>query len=762
MPRKHKGKDGPPKQPLTLAELAGHDDVCSDVMIDNAFYRFKIRKYRPKHIPVRGIKEEQIPQILLEHVIVGKNPEAAEKVLLNLSGLKRYQSTLRTKSQREHFIAHLRKYILMYQTDCPWEVSSTNRYTITTYEAAVTARRRIRQGEVIKYLTGTLVPLTTEESMDLDITNRNFSIVVNNRKKSDQMFLGPARFANHDCNSNARLQMEGVDSMRVVATRNIDIGEEITVSYGESYFGPDNVECLCATCEANSRNGWTSRAAFTQPGSGSSTPIPDIARAAESNKKRKREDSSTLRSLKKLKAGPSPSKLQYSWTPPSTSNSEIAQEDADGARDAITVVSRAGTDELSTPQRDNKGRYLPSPKNVRTEPTRNRVSRRSSSIRRKSFPLSPSTTSPSSHESENGLNAELGDTITVKIEQIEKVTVETDELTDLMNTKADNIAIQPAEEDTTNALGADQEMIDIFKDAHSELPTAPAKSVTRLSMTKVSTVASIEPTLQVTPAVVPSIEAAAPISTTKTTAALSVQTISPLIRVPGDYVLTRRLLAQPHDKWVRCQNDHCHGFFLQSNGYLTRRECPRCERHSMLYGFPWPKTDPDIRILLARQQKSKKKTDEGGSGTFSAYRRQGKSGKGSWVEGGGDDEERVMDHRTIHRFVGPEEEKEMTRKGLLIAAEEAKRMGEEDWVGLKGLDGQGRRSGTETSDHGGGRGQSFRESTEDGSASPMGYHNGGIGMLGELMREEGVDGEGRRRSGRIVESRVYVNVDMKR
>ena len=35
MGRKFKAKDGLQKQPLTLAELAGHDDVCSDVMIDN-------------------------------------------------------------------------------------------------------------------------------------------------------------------------------------------------------------------------------------------------------------------------------------------------------------------------------------------------------------------------------------------------------------------------------------------------------------------------------------------------------------------------------------------------------------------------------------------------------------------------------------------------------------------------------------------------------------------------------------------------------
>lgn len=652
----------------------------------------------------------------------------------------------------------------MYQTDCPWEVSSTNRYTITTYEAAVTARRRIRQGEIIKYLTGTLVPLTTEESLDLDITNRNFSIVVNNRKKSDQMFLGPARFANHDCNSNARLQMEGVDSMRVVATRNIDVGEEITVSYGESYFGPDNVECLCATCEASGRNGWTSQAAFAEPESGSSTPIPDVLKRPELNKKRKREDSPALRSLKRLKGGPSPSKLQYSWTPPSTSGSEIAQEDAEHMKGQLVAASsRAVTPDRSSSQRDDKGRFLPSPKQARSEPARNRATKRSSSGR-KSFPLSPSTTSPSSQDSEADPSTESQDdqTITVKIEQVEKVTVETDEPTNIANDTVKAIAthMSSIEERTVDATPADDSVLTGAIEHRTKAP----QTVTRLAITKISTVASIEPTLQIPNAVVPSIEESSTTSATIThqQSTMSIKTISPIIRTPGDYVLTRRLLAQPHDRWIRCQNDHCHGFFLQANGYQTRRECPRCERHSMLYGFPWPKTDPDPRILLARHQKSAKRKNAGADGSpntqaggFSAYRRQGRSGKGSWVEGGGDEEERVMDHRTIHRFIGPEEEKEMTRKGLLIAAENAKRMGEDDWADARFLDGHGRRATSSEPGAGNGRGGSIREETEESGSF-------GYGTWGDLMREEGVDGEGRRRSGRIVESRVYVNVDMKR
>jgi histone-lysine N-methyltransferase SUV420H len=107
----------------------------------------------------------------------------------------------------------------------------------------------------------------------------------------------------------------------------------------------------------------------------------------------------------------------------------------------------------------------------------------------------------------------------------------------------------------------------------------------------------------------------------KTAVVESVEAESQLVRVPGDYTKTSKLLAQTYDRWVDCHT--CNAWFVQHNSYLTRRECPRCERHSMLYGYRWPKTDK---------------------------------------EGPSDDEERVMDHRTVHRFLYPEEEALISRK----------------------------------------------------------------------------------------------------
>lgn len=90
----------------------------------------------------------------------------------------------------------------------------------------------------------------------------------------------------------------------------------------------------------------------------------------------------------------------------------------------------------------------------------------------------------------------------------------------------------------------------------------------------------------------------------------------PQVRIPGDYVLTPRLFAHPTAAWINCKI--CEEPFVQQEAYFTRSSCPRCERHSKLYGYMWPKTDK---------------------------------------EGKHDDEERVLDHRTVHRFIKPAEER---------------------------------------------------------------------------------------------------------
>jgi histone-lysine N-methyltransferase SUV420H len=165
-------------------------------------------------------------------VVVKKNPAEAESQLLSLPGLKKFSDNLKTTKEKEDFRQHLRRYVNIYLPECAFEVTTTNRYTVVTHEASVTARRLIKKGEVIKYLCGIQVLMTPEEEEFIQHSRRDFSIVISSRNKQASLFLGPARFANHDCGANAELITGPNHGMTIRARQDIEIGEEITVTYG--------------------------------------------------------------------------------------------------------------------------------------------------------------------------------------------------------------------------------------------------------------------------------------------------------------------------------------------------------------------------------------------------------------------------------------------------------------------------------------------------------------------------------------------------
>lgn len=130
-------------------------------------------------------------------------------------------------------------------------------------DLCVVAVRAFQPGEIIQ-CKGGLKDLTREQDEALraqaamyrtglahenaSASARDFSIIRSTRRNVTQVLLGPARFVNHDCEPNAAFHKTG-PSMTFRAVRPIRPNEEILVLYGEHYFGTDNCECLCATCE---------------------------------------------------------------------------------------------------------------------------------------------------------------------------------------------------------------------------------------------------------------------------------------------------------------------------------------------------------------------------------------------------------------------------------------------------------------------------------------------------------------------------------
>ncbi|KAM0501629.1 hypothetical protein ACHAP9_005059 [Verticillium nonalfalfae] len=250
------------KQALTLTQLATYDDILTDAIVDHVFYWTTIPKNRSSYHASRGVREEEIAKIIQTDLVLNKDIDAAERNLLTTDGLRKFCNSLKTDKEKADFRGHLRRYLNLYLPDCPFEVNSTNRYTIVSHEAAITARRFIARNETVKYLSGVQVMITPEEEREMTARKKDFSIIISSRNKCASLFMGPARFANHDCKANAKLVTTGQAGIEIIATTNIDVGDEITVTYADSYFGEDNCECLCKL--ANTTNHAIS-AATTEP-----------------------------------------------------------------------------------------------------------------------------------------------------------------------------------------------------------------------------------------------------------------------------------------------------------------------------------------------------------------------------------------------------------------------------------------------------------------------------------------------------------------
>ncbi|KAK0717659.1 hypothetical protein B0T26DRAFT_751693 [Lasiosphaeria miniovina] len=646
------------KQQLTLGQLAAYDDILTDALVDHTFYWTVIPKNRNSYHPSRGVKEEEITKTIQGHLILDPDLATAEEKLLATAGLKKFFNGLKSPKEREDFRGHLRRYMSIYLPDCPFEVNATNRYTIVTNEASITARRYIKRNETVKYLSGIQVVISPEEEAEMTSRKKDFSIIVSSRSKSTSLFMGPARFANHDCNANARLVTRGQGGIEIIACRDIEVGEEIAVTYGESYFGEDNCECLCQTCENNLANGWTQA-----DGSLSiKTSIEEDGSQGYSLRRRRRDDSVAgagsrtpsvtpdirPRVLKRYKSqvmlGDRASTTDSAGPGRSEPSSNLRKRNRD--------ITALGTPPITPSKRQKTTLYdiVPIPLGS--------ANSRGSSVAELSCSPFPSegghgnvtdVTSPGA-ESPEPLVLSPDPTPIKRVAEVLKreegaFEIDVQRIPEAASTTAESqarrLAILPTIEATaptdqsnmTITIASSSSIVFQAANSTSTVPAVGASlqasvaarsKASRKSVMSVTEMidASDVTMMEVTPTkpsqqhghIAPETPTSAVKSRQESAGRESSPAPSRRYRVPGDYTLTPLLLADRETAWIHCTN--CNTAFVQKDAYYTRANCPRCERHSKLYGYIWPKTQP--------------------------------AGRG--------DEERILDHRVVNRFLGPEDE----------------------------------------------------------------------------------------------------------
>lgn len=572
-------------------------------------YWTTIPKNRSSYHPSRGVREEDLVKIVQQELVVNKDLDAAAEKALATDGLRRFCNSLKTDKEKGDFRRHLRRYLQIYLPDCPWEVNSTNRYTIVSHEASVTARRYIKRNESIKYLSGIQVNISPEEEKEISVRKKDFSIVVSSRNKCTSLFMGPARFANHDCGANAKLMTTSHAGIEIIATRPIEPGDEITVTYGENYFGEDNCECLCSTCEKKMQNGWA-------PEDGAVVVAPSIEedKPESYTLRRRRRDDSAAGSSRTPSVNPD-MRPRVRKTRPKSRFSDARDSSAvesPAPDDATPRGKKRPADAMATPPITpaKKFKHLLDP--VPADRAASRGSSVSGSVSSASADIHETdATSPEKESPEPSLQTPVKDS-----------------KEGLRRGNGDGAG--------TTALPFSPESTTSHASPRSKTNPAPSSpDVVNLSAMSITSIlnAPVNAEPQPVAPIAVSIEtvedaemppAEAPSKRKYQRRVFIKQTTPPArSRQPGDYVLTPLLLSQPEMAWIQCGN--CDTYFVQENAYFTRSTCPRCERHSKLYGYVWPKTDK---------------------------------------EGPHDKEERVMDHRTIHRFLDAGDERRVRgRKG---------------------------------------------------------------------------------------------------
>ena len=429
-------------------------------------------------------------------------------------------------------------------------------------EAAVTARRSVRKGETIRHLSGIQVTLNPGEADNL---SRDFSITVSSRRRTASLFMGPARFANHDCSANARLDTSGINSLTVVAVKDISPGEEITVSYGEDYFGADNCECLCNTCENLARNGW-SNGTHSSPDSEPQDPSSRKCKTPSTTPRKRSVDSHEIESAEDL-----PSKR------PKRSNTR-----------RHGVPERASSNLRGQVQPEDIPDY-PEPsarrKSLLRESSSSAISR---SLSAWSAGVSASTpaTSMANHSPRDGTPTTISAKSGVSSAH-------------LLEPPKNPVTRRTSRLKNSQSSPNTQDLPGYTKRNSSPSITVDFNSSTPLAQNAVSTIEDHSVSSRAN-------------STSESSTSQG--------RKPKDYHLTPALLGMPFSRWVMCRV--CDQHFVQDDAYQTRWSCPRCERHSKLYGYQWPKTE--------------------------------KMGRN-------DNEERVVDPREINRFVYANEEKQIKK-----------------------------------------------------------------------------------------------------
>ena len=233
------------------------DDIVVTMTVDISM-GFKRKKL--SNVELADMDEDT--RVRIEKILDGvKSSRDFDKVVDQLLNLPWTEVVTRNMGGQEKKIlkTHLVRYLEGFQTEnAEFKIEKTDRYAMEGFQGAkIVAGKEVKKGAKISSLRGTTAPISLEQEKALGDRGVDTSCVSWSQVSKSQLIIsGPTCFINHDCDPNCKfVVLPGRREICFEATRRIKEGEEMTIDYGPCYFGRDNKDCQCLTCE-DQKKGW--------------------------------------------------------------------------------------------------------------------------------------------------------------------------------------------------------------------------------------------------------------------------------------------------------------------------------------------------------------------------------------------------------------------------------------------------------------------------------------------------------------------------